>query len=379
MRMKYTSICLEKGNLERHILCMGMDKEALWNNKLVKLCLISAGVWFFFRYLFTLVAPFVLAFLLITLCYPLLERIQRRIPVKKKFLAVGIILPLILLITGILWAVIILGGKQLEGLPAFCTQVGEQIQLFFHECCCGLDGKFGWDGQQIEKFVVERMTVVMENVQIQVVPQILASSYNCFKGIFAAVGFLAITCIAAFLLEKEYAQIVSGLKQSGELRVVWSVVEGVLSYIITFMKAQGVILFIISIVCSVTLSLAGIQGGILFGILAGALDMLPFIGTGIVLVPLSLWQLLNGQYMQTVVCLILYGVCIVTREMLEPKLIGKRIGIAPVFMLFAVYAGVKLFGMGGIIKGPLALIVIAEILKVVDCPDVDENTAFYYD
>ncbi len=348
---------------------MGVDKGTLWNSKPIRICFVFAGVWFFFRYLFTLVAPFVLAFLLITLCYPLLERVQRRIPVKKKFLAVGIILPLILLMIGILWAVMILGGKQLEGLPAFCTQVGEQFQLFFHECCCGLDGKFGWDGQQIEKFVVERMTVVMENVQIQVVPQILSSSYNCFKGIFAAIGFLAITCIAAFLLEKEYTQIVSGLKRSEELRVVWSVVEGVLSYIITFMKAQGVILFIISILCSATLSLAGVQGGILFGILAGVLDMLPFIGTGIVLVPLSVWQLLNGQYVQMVVCLILYGVCIVTREMLEPKLIGKRIGIAPVFMLFAVYAGVKLFGVGGIIKGPLALIVIAEILKVANCPD----------
>ncbi|MDE6901693.1 MAG: AI-2E family transporter [Lachnospiraceae bacterium] len=140
-------------------------------------------------------------------------------------------------------------------------------------------------------------------------------------------------------------------------------VEGVLSYIITFIKAQGVILLIISILCGTVLGIAGIPGGILFGLLAGFLDMLPFIGTGIVLVPLSVWQLLNGEYVRMVVCLILYGVCIVTRELLEPKLIGKRIGIAPVFMLLAVYAGVKLFGVGGIVKGPLALIVIYEIWK----------------
>lgn len=358
-----------------------MNRESLWNNKLVKLCLVFAGVWFFFQYLFTLIAPFVLAFLLITLCYPLLERMQRKIPVKKKFLAVGIILPLILLMMGILWLVMILGGKQLEGIPAFCTRVGEQFQIFFHQCCCGLDGKFGWDGQQIEKFVIERMTVVMENVQIQVVPQILSSSYNCFKGIFSAIGFLAITCIAAFLLEKEYAAIVSGLKRSEELRLIRAVVEGVLSYVITFIKAQGVILLIISLLSSVTLSVAGVPGGILFGILAGVLDVLPFIGTGIVLVPLSLWQLINGQYVQTVVCLVLYGVCIVTREMLEPKLIGKRIGVAPVFMLLAVYAGMKLFGVGGIVKGPLALIVIAEILKIMKKQETefDENRSFYYD
>ena len=345
---------------------MGKEGNAFWENKLIRMSIICVGVWFFFRYLFTLVAPFILAFLLITLCYPLLERIQKRIPVKKKFLAIGIILPLFILAAALLWFVVLFGGRQLEGLPAFCTQVGQQLEFFFHRCCGGLDGKFGWDGQQIETYLIEQMTVVMENVQIQVVPQILSSSYNCFKGIFAAVGFLAITCIAAFLLEKEYAGLVERLKRSKELSLIWSVVEGILSYIITFIKAQGVILFIISILCGAVLGIAGIPGGVLLGLLAGFLDMLPFIGTGIVLVPLSVWQLLGGQYVQTVVCLVLYGVCIVTRELLEPKLIGKQIGIAPVFMLRAVYAGVKLFGVSGIIKGPLALIAIYEIWKK-DC------------
>ena len=358
-----------------------MSYNNIQNNKIIKICLIFAGVWFFFRYLFTLAAPFLFAFCLITLCYPLLERMQKKIPIRKKFLAVGIILPLILLMMEILWAIIILGGKQLEGLPDFWAQASEQIQIFFHQCCGKLDGKFGWRGQQIEDFVIERMTVFMEDVQVQVMPRVLASSYQCFKGLFAAIGFLAITCIAAVLLEKEYANLMAALKKSEELRLVRSVVEGVISYIITFLRAQGVIMLIISLLCSVTLGVAGVSGGILFGILAGVLDVLPFIGTGIVLMPLSVWQLLNGQYVRMTVCLVLYVVCIVTRNLLEPKLIGKRMGIAPVFMLFAIYAGVKLFGVGGIVKGPLALIVIVEILKVIKINHAgfDERESLDYD
>lgn len=345
--------------------CRDMGAKDIWDNKLVKTGLVFVGVWFFFRCLFSLTAPFILAFLMITLCYPLLERMQKKIPVRKKYLAVVIILPIILLMMSILWAVSVLCWRQLEELPAFCTQVGELVQGFFHRCCCRLDGKFGWNGLQIEQFVAERVTLVMENVQVQVMPQLLSSSYSCCKGLFAALGFLAITCIAAILLETEYADIVNGLKKSEELRPVWAVIEGVLSYIITFLKAQGVLLLIISVLCSVTLSVAGVSGGIFFGVLAGILDVLPFIGTGIVLVPLSLWQLLNGQYVRMAVCLILYAACIVTRELLEPKLIGRRIGIAPIFMLLALYAGVRLFGVGGIVKGPLALIVITEILKIM--------------
>ena len=91
--------------------------------------------------------------------------------------------------------------------------------------------------------------------------------------------------------------------------------------------------------------------------------MLPFIGTGIILIPLGIWQLLNGWYVQTVVCFILYGVCVIMREFLEPKLIGKKVGIYPIAILLSVYAGVKLFGLGGILKGPLGLVMIYQGLN----------------
>lgn len=334
-----------------------------WENKLIKGCIVTALVWFFFRYLFSLAAPFFLAFALVTLLYPLLERIQRRIPLRKKFLAALIVLPALLFVSIALWAVFSFGAGQLQGLPSFCEKMERQAETFFHQCCCQLDGCFGWEGERIESYVIEQMTVIMENVQIQVVPQLLSSSYSCFKGILSIAGFLAITCIAVFLLEKDYTRFVEWVKGEESFRFFWTVLEGVLSYLVTFFKAQGIILLVIAVLCSVTLTVAGIEGGILLGISAGFLDMLPFVGTGIVLVPLSIWQLLNGQYVRMIVCLALYGICALTRELLEPKLIGKKIGIAPICILFSVYAGVKLFGVGGIVKGPLALIVIVEILK----------------
>ncbi len=335
----------------------------LWKNKLAKGCLVSALVWFFFRYLFSLAAPFFLAFALITLLYPLLERIQKKIPIKKKFLAAGIVLPVLFLVCAALWAVLAFGMGQLQGLPAFCEKVERQAELFFHQCCCQLDGRFGWEGARIESYVIEQMTVIMENVQIQVVPQLLSSSYSCFKGILGTVGFLAVTCIAIFLFEKDYTKMVDWVKKEESFRFLWRVLEGVLSYLVTFFKAQSVILLIIAVLCSVTLTLAGVEGGVFLGLLAGFLDMLPFIGTGIVLVPLAVWQLLNGAYVRMAVCLALYGICVLTREFLEPRLIGNKMGLSPVWILFSIYAGMKLFGVGGIVKGPLALIVISEILK----------------
>lgn len=332
-------------------------------NKLIKCSIVTLLVYLFFRFLFPLVAPFCVAFLLIRLFYPLLSRIQKKIPMKKKFLAAGVLLLCLIFLAVILWILGYSSSMQMEKITTFIEMAYRRLQIFLHECCYSLDGRFGWKGYEIENFVVEKMTVIMENVQVQVIPRMLSSSYTCVKGILGAVAFLFVTLVAAVLLEKDYAVFWQWLKTSEDMSFVWKALEGVLNYIITFLKAQGVILLIIAVFGSAVLWATGIHWGIFWGILAGCLDVLPFIGTGVVLVPMALWQLLNGHYLRMAVCILLYIACIVIREFLEPKLIGERLGIAPVLMLLAIYAGIRLFGVAGIIEGPLALIVIYELNK----------------
>lgn len=91
--------------------------------------------------------------------------------------------------------------------------------------------------------------------------------------------------------------------------------------------------------------------------------MLPFIGTGIMLLPLAFFRLAGGNYWQALLCFCLYAACALIREFLEPKLIGERVGVWPVGILFAVFAGIHLFGVWGIIKGPLSLVIICESYK----------------
>lgn len=333
-------------------------------NRLIRFVVITLLVYLFFRFIFPLTAPFFLAFILITLFYPLLQRIQKKIPMRKKFLAFGVLFLILLFLAVILWVLGYSGSGQLEKVTAFIEMAYAQLQAFLHQCCYSLDRKFGWNGYEIENFVIEKLTVIMENVQVQVIPHVLSSSYSCFKGIFEVVAFLFITLVAAILLEKDYASFLTWLKESEDMSFIFKAFEGILTYITTFIKAQGVILLIISIFSSAVLWATGIYGGVFWGILAGCLDVLPFIGTGVVLVPMAIWQFLTGKYIQMGVCIALYIACIFIREFLEPKLIGNKMGIAPVLMLLGIYAGIRLFGVIGIVEGPLALIVIYELMKI---------------
>ena len=123
---------------------------------------------------------------------------------------------------------------------------------------------------------------------------------------------------------------------------------------------------LIGMVAALTLGIGGIQHGILWGILAGILDALPFIGTGCVLVPMAVVQVCYEKYGKAILCIGLYVVCIFLRQLLEPRLIGKRIGVNPITILLSLYAGIHLFGVAGIIKGPLGFILIYETWRSVE-------------
>lgn len=87
----------------------------------------------------------------------------------------------------------------------------------------------------------------------------------------------------------------------------------IIRYIATFVKAQLVIMSSISTLCGAVLWIIGVEKGILWGLLAGLLDALPFIGTGIVLVPIAGVEIFQGKLGTALLVLCLYGVCALLR------------------------------------------------------------------
>lgn len=319
------------------------------------------GVYIGFRFLSPLAAPFLFAFAFVAWLHPWLEKVQNKIHIKKGVLTAGILL-LFCVTAGVgAWCLVIFAIQKLSDLLGQVDVFEERFCIFVGNCCEGIEKKFGMDGDGIEQFILERVNVFIENFQVQVVPRIMNESVGYVKNFVGVVSFLAIMIIAAVLLAKDYTEMMRKLYCREEMRCVINIGKKIFRHIGTFIRAQFIILLIISLLCGATLFLGGFKGGIAIGLFTGFMDMLPFIGTGLVLMPLAFWQILNGYYAKAVICVILYVVCALTREFLEPKLIGERMGIFPVAILFSVYAGVKLFGVFGIVKGPLALITIYEV------------------
>ena len=90
-------------------------------------------------------------------------------------------------------------------------------------------------------------------------------------------------------------------------------------------------------------------------------DLLPVLGAGTVLVPWALVVLVFGNYRLGLGLLILYGVMTIVRQIAEPHIVGKSLGLPPVVTLFAVFVGWELFGVLGMLLSPAVALLVKEL------------------
>ena len=358
--------------------------------KILTVCAAGIGVYVGFRYLFPLLSPFLLAFCIVYLLNPWLNRMQKRTHIKKEVLLALVLVLAAALVLGLLAALLQYAageaGTLVENWDGISRQVGGQIEVFFGDCCMFVEEHFGLDAGKVEQVVLERVEVFIEELRVELVPNLMKESWWYVRKLISAAAFLGVGFIASLLLCRDYDSLMRNFGQNGGrererddggkwktdsakkpesrlLTAVLAAAERILSLVLEYVKAQALILLVIMAIASAGLWLGKVGNAFVLGFFAGILDALPFIGTGVILLPTALWQLICGRAGTALWCLAVYICCVGARELLEPKLMGKRTGVYPVFMLLSVYAGVKLFGLSGILKGPLSLVVLMELFR----------------
>lgn len=88
------------------------------------------------------------------------------------------------------------------------------------------------------------------------------------------------------------------------------------------------------------------------------IDLVPYVGTGLLFIPWILYTFLIGNYPQTIGLAIIYAVVILTRQLIEPKILSMNMGIHPLAWLVAVFFGFKIWGVMGLLLAPFILVFI---------------------
>ena len=128
-------------------------------------------------------------------------------------------------------------------------------------------------------------------------------------------------------------------------------------------RSQLMVSLVVMFFLMVTLGFSGVRYGVIIGMLIGIADALPVLGAGVFLIPWSLISFLTGQTGTGITLACLYAGAILIRQILEPRLVGKHLGLYPLATMIAMYAGYRGLGFIGLLAGPILLNVAKAVLE----------------
>lgn len=330
------------------------------------IAMITFSVYLGFRFLLPLIFPFVISYFLAWIIRPVTEMLYRRLKVPR---IIGGTCSLVLLVAVFGAAICLLVNTLLKqavqfikNVPVYLDVIGSKLDSLCGYC----DGIFGLNCGTLRTYVDENITQTVRMVKTEVMPRIAKGSFSFTVRFVGFIGIVLIVLIAAVLIVKD----LPSCREKYEKNTLYCQIHKITAKLsdagIAFLRCQLIIMSIVAVICVLGLTLLKNEYPVLLGILIAFMDALPVLGSGMVFIPWSIIMLFNGDIYTAAMLFTIFVVCQVVREILEPKLIGNRIGIRPLFTLISIYVGVELFGFGGFFLGPVGLLIIMTIYQVLN-------------
>ena len=128
--------------------------------------------------------------------------------------------------------------------------------------------------------------------------------------------------------------------------------------VLGYLKTQLILMGFVFIVTLIGMLVLHSPHPLLLSILIAIIDALPFFGSGFILWPGAIYFFTRGNTFLAIGYLALYGIIQITRQILQPKILGTQIGLHPLLTLFSMYFGFKCIGVFGLILGPIVAVVL---------------------
>lgn len=330
-----------------------------------KLLGITLAVYVSIRWLLPLVIPFFIAFLLAKLLNPLVEKLEEKLKWNRSVwsaLLVGLLFVMLGLLLGIFLKTLL---EQIKNVVGHMEIYQRQAEGFFEDCCGQVELLTGIRAESIQDGVERKLPVLLEEMKGSFVPALMNGTISYAKNIFLCVGICFVIIISTILILKDYRKIRSSLEHHPIGRMGLGVCRRTYEAGGAYIKAQFIIMLVITGICVAGLYLSGNEYALLTGCGIGICDAMPFLGTGTVFIPWAVIKVLQGEYMLAAIYAVIYTICTLMREILEPKLLGNKLGMHPLSVIVSIYVGLGIYGLWGFAFGPLSYILIREIYLTI--------------
>lgn len=317
-----------------------------------------------FYLLAPVLTPFLVAALFAYLADPLVDRLQQW--KLSRTLAVALVFLALLLII-------------VPGLFLLASQLEKQISYLVEK----LPLVLGWLQETVVPWLSSTLGMEVEQLDLETIRQFLGEHWRSTGGVAAKVvamisssglalaGWLAsvvLIPVVLFYLLRDWDLLVGHLQSLIPRRragVVMQLARESDEVLGAFLRGQLLVMIALGFIYIVGLWMIGLKLALLVGLLAGLVSFVPYLGFFVGIIAATVASLVQTpELMQLIPVLIVFGVGQALEGMvLTPWLVGDRIGLHPVAVIFAVLAGGQLFGFFGILLALPAAAVIAVLLR----------------
>jgi predicted PurR-regulated permease PerM len=198
--------------------------------------------------------------------------------------------------------------------------------------------------------------------------KLLASVWSGGIALFNILSLLIITPVVAFYLLRDWDMITAKIDSwlpRGARTTIHTQLSEIDATLAAFVRGQATVCLVLGLIYGIGLSVVGLKSGLLVGLGAGFISFIPYLGaaSGLVVgVGIALFQFPEWMPIAIVAGIFLFGQTLES-YVLTPRLVGDRVGLHPVWIIFALMAGGALFGFTGILLAVPMAAVIGVLLR----------------
>lgn len=351
-----------------------MKNEKL--HRVASWCLIGlvGGVlaYLFLTKLATVLLPFLLAFFVALLLRPIVLYLCKKSRLSQPSMGILLFFLLVLALTYLIVTLTVyLGGELRSAVSSLMEELNAEENFLsrFFDSAESLKERFPflegnvWNGSDtLYDGIIKMVKGMLSDLSGRLTQGVTRKISALPDTVFA----ISVSLIAMFYFFKDYTKILSAI--SARIPAAWCerlhlakarLTDGMSLYL----RAYLLLMLLTFAELLAGFLVLGVDYAVLLALITAILDLLPVIGVGLVLIPWAIFSFVLGDTSLGIGLLILYLVLYLVRQILEPKLVSGAIGVHPLLTLLAVYGGYRLFGVAGLIFGPLVAFLIKALFE----------------
>lgn len=360
------------------------ERGRLWARLGIRLALVALAWLLLMRVglpLLSLLMPFVLALCAAWLLNPLVRILHQRLGVSRKLTSILLILLILAGAGGVIVAFVWNIAQETAALAADWSSLERELSATLDAINTFFQGAFTLLPEQVGQAAQEALNGLGEDLLTwasDTLPDLVTALAGGAAGLASSVPSFAVAAVVflmgSYFITADYPRLryLATHRLPGPVRNLLSEVRAAaVSAFGGYVKAEFILSVGVFFILLAGFLLIGQPYALLLAFLLAVLDFIPILGSGTVMVPWAVVDLVTRDVRHAVELMVIWGVVALFRRMGEPKVVGDQTGLSPILSLISIYVGMRLGGVLGMVLGPVVFMVVINIIRL----GVFHNTA----